>query len=88
MTYTLVKKSESNPHILKDDFRKLQSRNYNYQQVHTDESKEDSKAVLTVISDNHSNIQSIINCILQIDPTSLKIPFSNFKPSINTCNLG
>ena len=27
-----------------------------------DESREDSKAGLTVISDNHSNIQSITNC--------------------------
>ena len=35
-------KSESNPHILKDDFRKLQSRYKNYQQIYTDGSKEDS----------------------------------------------
>ena len=27
------KKSESNPHILKDDFRKMQSRYKNYQQI-------------------------------------------------------
>ena len=37
------KKSESNPHILKDDFRKMQSRYKNYQQIYTDGSKEDSK---------------------------------------------
>ena len=29
------KKSESNPHILKDDFRKMQSRYKNYQQIYT-----------------------------------------------------
>ena len=33
--------SESNPHILKDDFRRLQSRFKNYQQVYTDGSNED-----------------------------------------------
>ena len=36
------KKSESNPHISKDDFRRLQSRYKNYQNVYTDGSKEDS----------------------------------------------
>ena len=46
------KKSESNPHILKDDFRRLQSRYKNYQQVYTDVSKEDSKDGCAVISDN------------------------------------
>ena len=35
-------KSESNPHILKDDFRKLQSRYKNYRQTYTDGSKIDS----------------------------------------------
>ena len=53
------KKSESNPHILKDDFRKLQCRYKNYQQVYTDGSKEDSKAGCAVISDNHNNMQHI-----------------------------
>ena len=54
------KKSESNPHILKDDFRKLQSRYKNYQQIYTDGSKEDSTVGCAVISDNHhSNIQRI-----------------------------
>ena len=53
------KKSESNPHILKDDFRRLQSRYKNYQQVYTDGSKEDSKVGCAVISDNHSNMQRI-----------------------------
>ena len=52
-------KSESNPHILKDDFRRLQSRNKNYQQVYTDGSKKDSKVGCAVISDNHSNMQRI-----------------------------
>ena len=50
------KKSESNPHILKDDFRKLQNRYKNYQQIYTDGSNEDSKFDRAVISDNHSNM--------------------------------
>ena len=49
------KKSESNPHILKDDFRKMQSRYKNYQQIYTDGSKEDSKVGCA----NHSNMQRI-----------------------------
>ena len=53
------KKSESNPHILKDDFRKMQSRYKNYQQIYTDGSKEDSKVGCAVISDNYSNMQRI-----------------------------
>ena len=53
------KKSEANPRILKDDFRKLQSRYKNYQQSYCDGSKVDSKAGCTVVSDNHSNMQRI-----------------------------
>ena len=53
------KTSESNPHILKDDFRRLQSRYKNYQQVYTDGSKKDSKVGCAVISGNHSNMQRI-----------------------------
>ena len=53
------KKSESNPHILKDDFRKMQSRYKNYQQIYTDGSKKDSKVGCAVSSDNHSNMQRI-----------------------------
>ena len=53
------KKSESNPHILKDDFRKMQSRYKNHQQIYTDGSKEDSKVGCAVLSDNHSNMQRI-----------------------------
>ena len=53
------KKSESNPHILKDDFRKLQSCYKNYQQIYTDGSKEDSKVGCDVITDDHSNMQRI-----------------------------
>ena len=53
------KKSVSNSHILKDDFRKLQSRYKNYQQIYTDGSKEDSKVGCAVISDNHSNMQRL-----------------------------
>ena len=43
-------KSESNPHILKDDFRKMQSRYKNYQQIYTDGSKEDSQIVMLTIN--------------------------------------
>ena len=39
-------KSESNPHMLKDDFRRLQSRYKNYQQVYTDGLKEDLRLVV------------------------------------------
>ena len=53
------KKSEANPHVLKDDFRKMQSRYKNYQQIYTDRSKEDSKVGYAVISDNHSNMQRL-----------------------------
>ena len=53
------KNSESNPHISKDDFRKMQSRYKNYQQIYTDGSKEDSECGCAVKSDNHSNIQRI-----------------------------
>ena len=53
------KNSESNPHVLKDDIRKLQDLYKNYQQIYTDGSKEDSKVVWAVISDNHSNMQRI-----------------------------
>ena len=52
-------KSESNPHILKDDFRKMQNRYKNYQQIYTNGSKEDSKVGCAVISDNHSNMQRL-----------------------------
>ena len=51
--------SESKPHVLEDDFRKLQSRYKNYQQIYTDGSKEDSKVGCAVISDNHSNMQRL-----------------------------
>ena len=57
--YIPGKKSESNPHILKDDFRKLQSRYKNYQQIYTDVSREDSKVGCAVISENRSNMQHI-----------------------------
>ena len=40
------KKFESNPHVLKDDFRKMQSRYKNYQQIYSDGSKEDSTIVI------------------------------------------
>ena len=54
-----MEKSESNPHILKNDFRRLQSRYKNYQPVYTDGSKEDSKVGCAVISGNHSHMQHI-----------------------------
>ena len=53
------KKSESNPHILRDDFRKLKNPYKNYQQIYTDGSKKDSKVGCAVISDNHSYMQRI-----------------------------
>ena len=54
------KKSESNTHILKDYFRKMQSRYKNNQHIYTDGSKENSKVGCSVISDNHdSNMQRI-----------------------------
>ena len=53
------KKSESNPHIFKDDFRELQSSYKNYLQIYTDRSKEDSKVGCSVISGKHSNMQRI-----------------------------
>ena len=51
------KKSESNPYILKDDFRRLQSRYKKYQHVYTDGSIEDSRVGYAAISDNHINMQ-------------------------------
>ena len=54
------KKSKSNPHILKDDFRRLQSHYKNYQQVNTDVSKKDSKVGCAVILDNQCNMQRIL----------------------------
>ena len=65
------KKSESNPHILKDDFRKMQSRYKNYQQIYTDGSKEDSKVGCAVISDNHSNMQRNNKFIIFSDSLSV-----------------
>ena len=53
------KKSESNPHILKDDFRKLQNRFKDCKKIYTDGSKEDSKVGCAIISDNHRNMQRI-----------------------------
>ena len=73
------KKSESNPHILKDDFRKMQSRYKNYQQIYTDVSKEDSK--VGCIQGNEM-VDKQAKTSLSLEPTSFKIPFSNFKPSI------
>ena len=53
------KKSESNPHILKDDSRRLQSRYKKKQQVYTDGSMEDLKVGCAVKIDNHINMQRI-----------------------------
>ena len=39
-------KSESKPHILKDDFRRLQSRYKNYQQVDTDGQKKTQRLIV------------------------------------------
>ena len=51
-------KSESNAHILKNDFRRLQRR---YKNNDTDWSKEDSKVGCAVISGNYSNMQRILD---------------------------
>ena len=72
------KKFESNPHILKDDFRKMQSRYKNYQQIYTDGSKEDSRVGCAVISSINKYVleewqtswnNSIGNRLLDIKPT-------------------
>ena len=57
--FTFWEKSESNPHILKDDFRNMQCRYKNYQHIYTDGLKEDSKVGCAFISDNYSNMQRI-----------------------------
>ena len=59
LTYLHFGKNLNQIHILKDDFRKLQSRYKNYQQIYTDGSKEVPKVGCAVISDNHSNMQRI-----------------------------
>ena len=64
------KKSESNPHILKDDFRKMQSRYKNYQQIYTDGSKEDSKVVVLL----YQTTIVICNVYLTIHQFSLLKP--------------
>ena len=53
------KKFETNPHILKYDFRKRQTSYKDYQEIYTDWSKEDSIAGCAVISDYHCNTQRI-----------------------------
>ena len=53
------RESESNPHILEDDFRKMQGRCGNYQQVCADGSKEDSRVGCAVVSDSHGDMQRV-----------------------------
>ena len=83
------KKSESNPHILKDDFRKMQSRYKNYQQIYTDGSKEDSKVGCAVISDNHSNMQRIPDdsSIFTAEAKAIDIALDLSPPMMLTINL-
>ena len=57
----MAKKSKTNPNILKDDFTKLQIHYKDNQHIYTDGSKEDSKVGCAVISDNHCNIQRILD---------------------------
>ena len=64
------KKSEANPHILKDDFRKMQIRYKNYQQTYTDGSKEDSKVGLLL----YQTTIVICNVYLTIHQFSLLKP--------------
>ena len=73
------KKSESNPHILKDDFRKMQSRYKNYQQIYTDGSKEDSNVGCAVISDNHSNMQRIPDDSSIFTAEAKAVDLANYK---------
>ena len=64
------KKSESNPHILKDDFRKIQSQYKNYQQIYTDGSKEDPRLVVLL----YQTTIVICNVYLRIHQFSLLKP--------------
>ena len=65
------KKSESNPHILKDDFRKMQSRYKNYQQIYTDGSKEDSRVGCAVVSIVICNVYLTIHQVSLLKPKRL-----------------
>ena len=53
------KKSETNPDVLNDDFRKLQTRYKDYLQIYSDGSKEDTTVGCANIADNHCNVQRI-----------------------------
>ena len=64
------KKSESNPHILKDDSRKLQSRYKNYQQIYTDGSKKTQRLVVLL----YQTTIVICNVYLTIHQFSLLKP--------------
>ena len=64
------KKSESNPHILKDDFRRLQSRYKNYQQVYTDCQKKTQRLVVLL----YQTTIVICNVYLTIHQFSLLKP--------------
>ena len=66
-------KSESNPHILKDDFRRLQSRHKNYQQVWVKERLKNNKAGCTVTSGNSliSNVYLTIHQFSLLKPKQL-----------------
>ena len=63
-------KSKSNPHILKDDFRKMQSRYKNYQQIYTDGSKETQRLVVLL----YQTTKVICNVYLTIHQFSLLKP--------------
>ena len=78
------KKSESNPHILKDDF---QGRYKNYQQIYTDGSKEDSKVGCAVISENHSNMQRIPDdsSIFTAEATAVDLALDFISDANNKC---
>ena len=73
--------------ILKDHFRRLQSRYKNYQQVYTDGSKEDSKVGCAVISGNHSNMQRIPDnssiFTAEANAVDLAIKFYNVLKAMN-----
>ena len=82
MVYIAGKKSELNPHILKDDFRKLQSRYKNYQQIYTDGSKEDSQVGFAVIA-----VDLALDFIRTCDANKKIVIFSDSLSVLKSMNL-
>ena len=78
------KKSESSPHILKDDFRKMQSRYKNYQQIYTDGSKEDSKVGCAVISEGEEH-PKCVSCDAPFTVRHFLLECGDFAQVRNNC---